>query len=429
MLKINLKGKLGRAAAVAAAVGVGATAIIAGGPSAGADPQQLNALVVVGSDTTQPIMNALAGFENGLNYTPIQSDLDGATKQQVISYDALNPDTFGDACIAPKVKAATIYRSNGSTEGRRALSRSIDGGLYGGTPGTGGTCPSPATSTVGLIDIARSSSTPSGAGTALTYLPFGRDALSFAYYKPSGGAVTNLTSAQLQSLFQTGPQTINGVRIVPCGIQTGSGTYQSWRGMVSAGNTTLENTATTFCQGFTGTANGATVQARLQEHDGNGLKNKGDLVIAQAPAEANTQFVVGFSAYQFVGQFNGVAVDRLPTVNANFDLGSIDALGKPYSGTTAPLAPVATFYNSATYGRDLYNVVDSARLADIGDLGMKGLLVSTDNGKPAVLGVPADHVAAICAPAAQTIVNLFGILSISNCGSTALTGPLVSGQN
>ena len=214
---------------------------------------------------------------------------------------------------------------------------------------------------------------------------------------------------------------------MPCGIQLGSGTYKSWLKMVSNNTASSDQTATAECQTYTGTANGATVQARLQEHDGDGLKNKGDLAIAQNPAEANTQFIVGFSSYQFIGQENGVAVDRIPTVSgaAQFDLGAIDALGKPYSGTGSNLLPVATFYNSSTYGRDLYNVVDSARLADFGDLGMKGLLVSTLAGMPAVPGVPAGHTAVICQTAAQQTVNSFGILSISNCGSAAVTGPLL----
>jgi len=172
--------------------------------------------------------------------------------------------------------------------------------------------------------------------------------------------------------------------------------------------------------------NGAPVQARLQEHDGDGLKNKGDLTISQDPTQANTQFIVGFSAYQFIAQENGVAVDRIPSVSgaAQFDLGAIDSLGKPYSGSGSSLLPVSTFYNSTTYGRDLYNVVDSARLADIGDLGMKGLLVSTKAGMPAVAGVSAGHTAVICQTAAQQVINTFGILTIDNCGSAAVTGPL-----
>ena len=43
---------------------------------AGADPQQSLALVAVGLDTTQPIMNALAGYENGIAYKSIMSDLE-----------------------------------------------------------------------------------------------------------------------------------------------------------------------------------------------------------------------------------------------------------------------------------------------------------------------------------------------------------------
>ena len=96
----------------------------------------------------------------------------------------------------------------------------------------------------GLVDFARSSAGPSAAGTTLTYIPFGRDGLSFAYYRNGGAPVTTLTSAQLTSLFCTGPQIIGGVEIVPCGIQTGSGTFTFW-------NTALGITA---AQEATGTA-------------------------------------------------------------------------------------------------------------------------------------------------------------------------------
>ncbi|MCU0311593.1 MAG: hypothetical protein MUE36_11720, partial [Acidimicrobiales bacterium] len=89
-----------------------------------ADPQQQSGLVGVGSDTTQGLMNAYAGFSNGINYTPLQSSV-ASGQRQIVSFDATNPSATGDRCITTKVKSATIYRPNGSGSGRNALSRSI----------------------------------------------------------------------------------------------------------------------------------------------------------------------------------------------------------------------------------------------------------------------------------------------------------------
>lgn len=455
MPKMSLKGKLGRVAAATAILGLGATTFITQAPLSGADPQQSNALVAVGSDTIQPILNALGGYENGINYFPIQSDLDNGARTQIANWDATNPDPLGDACITPKVKAATIYRSNGSSEGRRALSRGIQGAQYGGnvvvgssnktvsTSGTGAECASPGRSTSGIVDLARSSSGPSGTTGALTYIPFGKDAVTFAYYKPSGSAVTALNSSQLQTLFQTGPTTIGTTRYVPIGIQSGSGTWSFWRDKVSNGNTATEQTATAYSQlaQFSGGPNSVT--ARVQEHDGNDFKNKADRIISQTSAaaacttpgvntgttvcnEANTEFVIGFSAAQFIAQKNGVAKNRLPA--SGVDLGAVDALGVPYSvGAGGKLSPSSGFYASTTYGRRVYVVADTNRIQDeFGDFGMKGLLVSTDSGKPAVPGVSAGHVAAICSTTAQTLVDNFGFLSEpSVCGTTNIKGDLV----
>ena len=78
MPTLTLKGKLGRVAAAAAMLGVGATTFLAQAPAAHADPQQLTALIGVGSDTIQDVSNAFAGYTNGVNYTPVQA---GNSKQ------------------------------------------------------------------------------------------------------------------------------------------------------------------------------------------------------------------------------------------------------------------------------------------------------------------------------------------------------------
>ncbi len=383
MSSLSAKAKTTRcAAAVAATLSLGGLVLGSTQPSS-ADPKQASALVGVGSDTTQDVLNALAGFNNGVNYTPLQSSA-ASGQRQLTSFDA----TPAGTCITPKSPGATFDRPNGSTAGRRALSRAIDGGLFGAA----GPCGSAGKVITGLVDFARSSAGPSGAGTALTYLPFGRDALSFGYYANGVAAVTNLSSAQLTSLYSTGPQTINGVRIVPCLPQTGSGTRQSFLTAVGVSDST-GTTATAACNGT------------IQESDGNGLK-------ARALTMPNTQLIIGFSAANFISQSNGVAPSQLPAGDPNFGLGSIDALGLPFNGTGSSLTPSATFYNSTTYGRNVYNVVDTSRATGFGNADLKSLLVGPTS--------------AICSGPAQTTVNRFGFLSVATCGSTSLTGPLVA---
>lgn len=359
---------------------------ISGGP-ANADPKQWTALTGVGSDTTQDVLNAFAGFSSNNSYLPLQSSL-ASGKRQLTSWDAV-----GSPCIVPKPTGKSMVRPNGSSNGRRALSRAIDGGNW---PASGTDCGGPKTIS-GLVDFARSSAGPSGTGTELTYIPTGRDALSFAYYANGVAPVTTLTSAQLNLLFTAGPQVIGGVEIVPCGIQTGSGTYASWNtalGITAA----QETTATTTC-------NAAGSGARLQENDGNGLKAKGDALVGK-------QVIVGFSAANFISQSNGVVTSQLPSPAGTVDLGAIDALGKPYTGTAPSLVPAAGFYDDATYGRTVYNVLPTSKVG--------GLASANQDIKSMFVG----GASAVCS--ATSTLNAFGFLSVANCGAITLQGPLVA---
>ncbi len=398
----RLKVGVARGAAVVAFVALGACAVVTGSlTSAGADPQFVNAFVGVGSDTTQDVMNAQAGFANGHNYSPLQSSAATGYKQ-VASFDAFVTGA-SDNCITPKLKAPTIYRSFGSSEGRRALSRAIDGGVYGPAAQCGGSKP-----VSGLIDFARSSAGPASGdtGTALTYIPFGRDGVSFAYYANGvANPVTSLTRAQLTSLFTTGPQVIGGVNIIPCGIQLGSGTYSFWNTVTTA-TAGQEAAATATCNAATTTSTG---DGRIEENNGAALKAKGD-------AQVGSQVIVGFSAANFVAKSNGVGSQTIP---AGVDLGSVsndgsgNNLGKPYSGTAPNLVPSATFYANSVFGRNVYNVFDTARVTGFGNNDLKSMFVGPTSS--------------LCSGPAQTIVNTFGFLTAPNCGVTTITGSLLTG--
>lgn len=395
MSKSPFRRRVARVAAGMAVASLALGASVITGPSAGADPKQFSALVGFGSDTTQDILNALSGEANGNLFNAVRSDA-ASGKVQITSWDAV-----GSTCITPKAPGATINRPNGSSAGRRILSRAIEGTTYGNA-----SCGASATGkpVAGLVDFARSSAGPSGSGSALTYIPLGRDALSFGFYRAGGSPVTTLTRADLTAIFtNTGaPLVIGGVEIIPCGIQTASGTFQSWNTLTTA-STGQEATATATC-------NAAGNGARLQENDATGLKAKGDAIAG------GKQVIVGFSAANFISQSNGVAASQMAV---GVDLGSISNngtgtnIGVPYTGTAPNLVPAATFYNDSVFGRTVYNVLDSDRVNGFGDNALKTMFVGPTS--------------AICSAAAQTTVNAFGFLTVTDCGSTTLTGPLVSG--
>lgn len=443
-MRFHLKSRAGRALAAASLAAVGASGVLAGLATttkvADADPKQQTALVTVGSDTTQEVLNALAGENAGALYTPIRSSQESGYRQ-IQSFDALNPDTSGDQCITPLIKSATIYRPNGSSSGVRALSRAIDGATTWGNGQVA--CASTGKSVAGLIDFARSSSSGSGTGTALTYVPFARDALTAAYYfSGTGGAtaVTSFTRAELQSIATSnadyteivrGSQT---TRVYFCDIQSGSGTGGVWATTVGYTRETSANVAAyTVCKStaagaaYANSPSGAltgTNAGKLQENDTVGLKAKGDAIKALATnASANVQVIVGMSAGNFIARANGVSAAtiasgvRLAGVSNN---GSSVNLGLPFGDGSTPwdgtsqIQPNTTFYNDATFGRTLYNVFDSGRIAD-GDI--DSLFV----GSSSVLCSNAN---------ALSIVATFGFAQMSSgCGSTSLTRPLSSGTS
>ncbi len=377
--------------------------------SASADPAQYTAFAGVGSDTTQDVLNALAGKSGSLLFTPVQSSA-ATGSRQLISFDATPPAGAADNCITPKLGSATFTRPNGSTSGRRALSRAIDGTGYG----SAATCALADVS--GQLDFARSSALTTGAGAqVLTYIPFGRDAMSFASYRANGAAVTSLTQQQLNTLFTVGPQTIGGVRIVPCGIQTGSGTFQFWN-TVTGASTTQENTATALCNGLGQPG----VGGRAQESDGPDLKLRGD-ALALVAGEANSQVVIGFSAGQFIARTNGVAS---PAPGPGVSIGTITDnglganLGSPITGTAPNLAPNSTFYADTRFGRLVYNVFPTSIVTGAGNNDLKSLFVD----QAAIAG----NEATLCA--ATATINTFGFLTASNCGALGITGPTVTGQ-
>ena len=154
-----------------------------------------------------------------------------------------------------------------------------------------------------------------------------------------------------------------------------------------------------------------TLGGRLEENDGTALKTRGDLVAA------GTEVIVGFSAASFTAKSNLVATGTPPAgvgIGSISDNGSGVNLGAPVTGTAPNLVPSATFYNDAVFGRNVYNVFDTAVITSLfGNDDLKSLFVGSTSS--------------ICS--ASSTIAAFGFLSLgASCGTTTTKGSLIAGQ-
>ncbi|GAB7103216.1 hypothetical protein JCM4814A_15300 [Streptomyces phaeofaciens JCM 4814] len=355
-----------------------AAAVVAGGMAlaspAYADPTPAGTfrqLVGVGSDTTQDVLNALAGDTvNGTSYagTAVKS----AAGAGLASYDAI-----GSATVQTRSAGPSFTRPNGSGPGRTALSMSLTGDKF--PTATGVAIP-------GQVDFARSSGGPSVSGSALTYIPFARDAVGVAV---RGSGLDSLTVAQLHDVYAAGStHEVNGQTVHPVLPQSGSGTRKFFLGAIGLSESTVDTGLPT-----------------VQENQANdALTQDGTLV--------------PFSVGSWIAQSNGIAPNKSDTAfAAGAHLAAVRLPGD--TGTTNPvttvngkLTPVAGYYENATFGRDVYNVVPSRAIDPTSiffDKDLYDVFVSSGT-----------HEAALASETAEKVIADFGFLNESYNGSVNL---------
>lgn len=311
--------------ALCATVGVAISTIAFASPAM-AEPVS-DSYVVVGSDTLQDALNALG---NG-------TTISGGSVRSLTAGKAVGSfDATGSASIQTKPNGVRFGRPNGSGDGVKALSRSIDGAKY-----TSGTLGAPADVNIaGQVDIARSSSGPGTSANAtgpLVYVPFGRDALTYAH-TGTAAAFDTIDLATLTGIFDCSITTLGGVAVTPVIPQAGSGTRTDWLSKLGLANAYS-------------TANPACVKVG-QEHD---TKNLADGSVFPANA------VTPMSAAQWVAQNTGAGINRIGTVNP-VKVGSPLAGIPATTGAGAATVPNPAFYANGTWGRDTYVVVEYARV-------------------------------------------------------------------
>ena len=309
--------------AICAAFGVAITGAAIAVPAV-AEPVS-NSYAIVGSDTLEDVVN---GIVNGSNLTGanVRSQIGGKT---LGSFDAT-----GTPCIITKPFGIRFGRPNGSSDGVKALSRSIDGANY--TSGTTA-CPDNLSRNItDQVDIARSSSggTTNPAGE-LIYYPFGRDAIAYAYHSSSNAAgITTLSAAQLKSFFECTVRTLDGKTITPVIPQDGSGTRKDFLAKIGSG----ENGLKTLSE-----SGGCVVEA--QEHDGNSL------------TVANS--IMPMSVSRWVAMNTGATVSKIGSAVV---AGVADVPAAPVTGSGTTMAPNKSYYDDSTWGRDTFLVVEYAKV-------------------------------------------------------------------
>jgi phosphate transport system substrate-binding protein len=191
-------------------------------------------ITMVGSDTTQDVMAALATqYNNDNSYNPSHED----DNQSVLAISATSPDpghTVASDGVTPcptrtyrtpTSVATEVTRPNGSSAGRNALSASVQAGD-------------------GCIDIARSSGPPRPIGTtpgtdlaSFEYYAFGLDTLGITTASSHIPADHDITLNEVRGIFNcsiTNWSQLGGTAgpIERYSPQTGSGTFQSFVGML-----------------------------------------------------------------------------------------------------------------------------------------------------------------------------------------------------
>ncbi|MFE3034664.1 Ig-like domain repeat protein [Streptomyces canus] len=363
-------------AAMVAAAAVSGTLALASPASADPTPAgTFRQLVGVGSDTTQDVLNALAGDTvNGTDYTP--TAVKSASGARVSSYDAV---VTGSTTIQTRSGGPVFQRPNGSGSGRTALSMSLTGDLYPN--------PQVGVGIKGQVDFARSSSGPSASGNALTYIPFARDAVGVAV---RGSGLDNLSVDQLHDIYKAnGVRELNGHPLHPVLPQTNSGTRKFFLAAIGLGEDTVDTT------------NIPTVQ-----------ENQADAALTEDGT------LVPFSVGSWIAQNNGVAPDHSAgAVAAGAHLATVKLPGD--TGATSPLttvngklAPVTEYFENATFGRDVYNVVPSRAIDPTSVFFDKDLYdVFVTNGS---------HEAALASDNSKKVIASFGFVNESYNGSVSL---------
>ena len=146
------------------------------------------------------------------------------------------------------------------------------------------------------IDFARAARGPKTAGTALTFIPYARDALGILYYPRGPTHLADITTADLTTLYSsaTGTATFDGHTVYACLPISSSSPVTNLESALGLTSTQIETAATAAgCNG-------------VQQNSGNSFLTAAEALPGGSAADA----VIPISSGSWIGQANGVGYDR-----------------------------------------------------------------------------------------------------------------------
>jgi hypothetical protein len=358
-----------------------------------ADPRAYDSpFVGVGSYVTQSFMNAMSGYENGIDYVPLRSSVPTGARQILSFDDSYVGKASLDSCIATRMGGPSFNRPRGGVEGTQALANSL---------GSGGTfsnshCGVGATSVSGQVSFARSASLGTAPGDLLAYVPFARTAVSYMAYRQAGPAVTNLSQAELTAIYSspTGADVTRGtttVRVYGCTTSSITSLFDRFFALVGAADSS-------FCDALLEPAVGLP-SGPLGETDGDELVARGAAVDAVTPG---SQVIVPTYVSAFVARKNGVTFGGMPAAVKIGTISDVAGGAPPVIGAAPNLVGNSPFFLSP-WGFDVYNVLPNAAInSAFGNSALKEIFQGTESR--------------LCQQVAPLVK--FGFLPIAECGDT-----------
>ena len=356
---------VGGAAAVTGLLALALTG--AGSAHADTNPGSTSTLAMVGSDTTQDVMEGLSGVIKDAANAPLLSNYKATAVGRTITTRTGNANcTF------------TVAKNSG--EGRDALSAALRSASFAGSPAVAGGAVVTSPNMNGCVDVARSSSggnptTSPGVGS-MTYIPFGTDSVTYAT-QASSSVPHTLNKADLVAIYTANTGACILEPLLP---SAGSGTRSFWAtalGLTDAFGVTNGWGSCVKDVSASGTP--------IQEHDGRFLTNGNQLI--------------PISTAQFIAQQAGVIAD----IRGNASLGSIDFDG---AGGANAISPVVLQQTFGTNTRPVYNVVSTNA-------------ITTGNAafNQKVVDVFVGLTSKVCAN--SITIQQYGLAPLATCGDTS----------
>jgi len=344
--KTMLNKKASALAAVACITTVGLALGIS--PAKAFDPVAQK-FAIVGSDTLEDVVGALA------NGTSITGSGVKATTSDSSTFGSF--DATGTGTIFTKAYGTRFQRPNGSGDGRTALDALINNAQYTSTfSGRDKTYDAKVTLAEGDIDIVRASSGGTVNSNGLDNMQrfsFGRDAIALAYgtgltWTASGVVEGYIAQADIKAIYQCTTATLNKYGITKAWIpQAGSGTRNDF--ISKTGVSETQDILANLDAASNLAVNGSNVAL------GNGCIHVGQEHDASTLGATE---IMPMSATRWIAMKNGASYDKSGTARLG---GFVSTTASPVSGDAPNLVPGVTYYKDTTWGRDTYLFVDRRR--------------------------------------------------------------------